>query len=215
MQRQAVFKLTVPFDTLDHIHTHTMSSIRTALNTVLPSIRVPVVVGPMANACGGSLTAAVSSGGGFGYLGAGYYDGVKLQSELDVIHSVLGKPEPGGSNRLEVGIGFLGWNLTKQNNNSPPPSLGSTDLASNSQAKSIIDIALKAKPRSIWLSFCTNAEELVGWSRIVREREAALNGGGKMVYGKTLKLAINVGSLEEARIACEEAGADIIIVQGV
>lgn len=190
------------------------SSIRTALHQVLPSIRVPVAVGPMANACGGKLTAAVTSGGGFGYLGAGYYDAAKVATELDVVRSVLGEPERGSGNRLEVGVGFLGWNLTKQNGG-PPPSLGSTDLPPSSQALAVIDAALKAKPRSIWLSFCTDSDELIGWSRIVREREAALNGGGKMTWGKHLKLAINVGSLEEARVACEEAGADIIIVQGI
>lgn len=167
----------------------------------------------MANACGGSLTGAVCSGGGFGWIGAGYYDSGKLQSELDTLTSMLGTPERGSGNRLEAGVGFLGWNLTKQNHG-PPPSLGSTDLSPSSSALSVIDTALRAKPRSVWLSFCQTQEELIGWSRIIREREAALNGGGKMTFGKQLKLAINVGSVEEARIACEDAGADIIIVQG-
>lgn len=168
----------------------------------------------MANACGGSLTGSVCSSGGFGWIGAGYYDSSKLQTELDTLTSILGVPERGSGNRLEAGVGFLGWNLTKQNSGSAPPSLGSTDLSPASQALSVIDTAIKAKPRSIWLSFCENQEELVGWSRIIREREAALNGGGKMTFGKHLKLAINVGSVEEARVACEDAGADIIIVQG-
>ncbi|CAO1635175.1 unnamed protein product [Sympodiomycopsis kandeliae] len=191
-----------------------MSQIRTALHSVLPAIRVPVVVGPMANACGGSLTAAVTKGGGFAYLGSGYYDSTKMTSELDIIRDVLGTPERGSGNRLEVGIGFLGWNLTAKNKG-PPPTLGSTDLSPDSEALAVIDIALKAKPRSIWLSFCTDSDELIGWSKVIREREAALNGGGKMTYGTHLKLAINVGTVEEARVACEDAGADIIIVQGI
>lgn len=181
--------------------------------TLLPALRTPVVCGPMANAAGGSLAANISKAGGLGFIGAGYYTPTKLQSELEEVYKVLGKPERGSGNRLEIGIGFLAWKLTSFNGGQGPPSLGSSDLDAESQALKLIDTALKAKPRAIWMSF-GEKEELIGWSKIVREREAAINGGGKAKWGTHLKMFIGVGSREEAQVAVEDCSADVVVASG-
>lgn len=202
--------------------------LRTPLHALLPSLKSPIVLGPMANAAGGSLASQVSKAGGLGFIGAGYYTPTQLTQELAIVQKALLPQQEGatsptrltGKNRLEVGIGFLAWRLTKINTpqgssepGSLPPTLGSSDLPPGSQALDLIDAALKARPRAIWLSF-GGEEELLGWSRIVREREAALNGGGKMKWGQDLKLFVGVGSVEEGKFATEEMGADVLVVQG-
>lgn len=189
------------------------SALSTPLTRLIPALRTPIVCGPMANAAGGSLAAQISKAGGLGFIGAGYYTPEKLRSELEKVYEVLGKPERGRGNRLEIGIGFLAWKLTAFNKGNLPPSLGSSDLDAGSQALILIDEALRSKPRAIWLSFGT-AEELTGWSRIVREREAALNGGGKAKFGTELKLFLGVGTTKEAKVATEDCGADVLVASG-
>ncbi|PWN27291.1 NPD-domain-containing protein [Jaminaea rosea] len=181
---------------------------------LLPQLRAPIVCGPMANASGGALTGAVCAGGGLGFIGAGYYTASQLKEELEHVYKALGGRPERGRARLEAGIGFLAWRLTAMNDNQPPPSLGSSDLDASSQALALIDEALRAKPRAVWMSF-GEREELVGWCRVVREREAALNGGGKAKWGTELKLFVGVGTRDEARCAVEEAGADVVVVTGV
>ena len=44
--------------------------------------RVPIVLGPMAQAAGGRLAGAVSHAGGLGFIGAGYYS----RDTLSLIH---------------------------------------------------------------------------------------------------------------------------------
>lgn len=168
----------------------------------------------MASASGGALTGSVCAAGGLGFIGAGYYTPSQLATELEHVYSALGGKPPRGRARLEAGIGFLAWRLTAMNDGQPPPSLGSSDLDASSQALALIDEALKAKPRAVWMSF-GKADELVGWCRVVREREAALNGGGKAKWGTELKLFVGIGNRDEARHAVEELGADVIVATGV
>ncbi|PWN18403.1 2-nitropropane dioxygenase [Microstroma glucosiphilum] len=188
-------------------------SLRTPLNSLLPALRHPIILAPMANASGGLLASRVSHAGGFGFIGAGYYTPSKLHEELQHVFEVLGVPGRGSANRLEVGVGFLAWRLSKLNGG-PAPSLGASDLDPASEALQLIDTALKAKPRAVWLAF-GNPEELVGWSKVVREREAALHGGGRAKWGKELKLFVGVGNTKEAKWATEEMGADVLVVQGI
>lgn len=166
----------------------------------------------MANASGGLLASRVSNAGGFGFLGAGYYTPSKLQEELSHVHEVLGVPGRGSANPLEVGVGFLAWRLSALNGG-PAPSLGASDLDPASEALKLIDVALKAKPRAVWLAF-GQPDELVGWAKVLREREAALHGGGRAKWGKELKLFVGVGDTKEAKWATEEMGADVLVVQG-
>lgn len=187
-------------------------SLRTPLHSLLPKLQHPIILAPMANASGGLLASRVSHAGGFGFLGAGYYTPSKLQQELQHVTELLGVPGRGSANRLEVGVGFLGWRLSMLNGG-PAPSLGASDLDPGSEALQLIDAALRAKPRAVWLSF-GQPDELVGWAKVLREREAALHGGGRARWGKELKLFVGVGDTKEAKWATEEMGADVLVVQG-
>jgi nitronate monooxygenase len=96
--------------------------IRTDL-TALLGIRHPVLLAPMDTISGSRLTRAVSEAGGFGILGGGYGDRVRLEAETARLKDLA---EP-------FGIGFITWSLAKK------PEL--------------LDIALDANPRAIMLSF--------------------------------------------------------------
>lgn len=191
-----------------------MSSIKTPLATVIQSLKTPIVLGPLANAAGGSLAGRVSKAGGLGFVGAGYYSAEKLTQELKTSLSILGydRPPKGAGNRVNIGVGFLAWRLTHINKGKPP-SLGASDLDVDSPALALIDAALRNKPLAIWLSF-GDEDEMVGWSTIVRQREQALNGMGKASYGKDLKLFIGVGDETQAKGAVEDCGADVVVLQG-
>lgn len=190
------------------------AAIRTQLTSVIDTLTTPVVLGPMANVAGGSLAGRVSKAGGLGFIGAGTFDAAKLQAEIETAHQILGidKPLRGTGNRVHLGIGFLVWRLSNLNKG-PPPSLGASDLDASSPALHLIDAALRSKPRAIWLSFGDEAD-MVGWSSIVRDREAALNGAGKAAWGKELKLFVGVGNEAQAKAAVEDCGADVVVVQG-
>jgi nitronate monooxygenase len=188
--------------------------IKTPLMGIVAGLKTPIVLGPMANAAGGSLAGQVSKAGGLGFLGAGYYTSKTLQSEIQKAHSILGIESipKGTGNRVQLGVGFLAWRLTLANKGKPP-TLGASDLEPDSPALELIDVALKSKPIAIWLSF-GDEEEMIGWSNIVRQREAALNGMGRATYGKGLKVFIGVGDEVQAKTAVEDCGADVVILQG-
>lgn len=192
------------------------SSLKTPLMGVISSLKTPIVLGPMANAAGGSLAGQVSKAGGLGFLGAGYFSSSTLQDELQKAISILNVPSTPSKavvgNRAHIGIGFLAWRLTLINKGKPP-TLGASDLEVDSPALELIDIALKSKPVAIWLSF-GDEEEMIGWSNIVRQREAAINGMGKATYGKELKLFIVAGDEIQAKTAVEDCGADVVVLQG-
>ena len=86
-------------------------------------IRHPILSAPMDGIAGARLTAAVSAAGGFGILGGGYGERAWLEQETA---KLAGLAAP-------FGIGFITWSLARQ------PDL--------------LDIALKARPRAIMLSF--------------------------------------------------------------
>src|SRR5260221_2500603 len=91
--------------------------------TLRLGIRHPILAAPMDVIGGAGLTAAVSAAGGFGILGGGYGERAWLEQETA---KLAGLAAP-------FGIGFITWSLARQ------PDL--------------LDIALKARPRAIMLSF--------------------------------------------------------------
>jgi nitronate monooxygenase len=83
----------------------------------------PILSAPMDGIAGAALTAAVSAAGGFGILGGGYGERKWLEQETAKLANLA----------APFGIGFITWSLARQ------PDL--------------LDIALKARPRAIMLSF--------------------------------------------------------------
>jgi nitronate monooxygenase len=133
--------------------------------TSLLGIRHPILSAPMAIIAGARLVAAVGDAGGFGILGGGYGEKEWLERET----AKLKKCAP------PYGIGFITWSMAKQ------PEL--------------LDIALKAKPRAIMLSF-----------------------GDPKPHAPRIK---DAGSLLICQVQTEDmakqaldAGADILIAQG-
>jgi nitronate monooxygenase len=140
-------------------------SIATPLNAVL-GIKHPVLSAPMDVIAGARLAAAVSNAGGFGILGGGYGERAWLEQETSKLAQLA---------RAPFGVGFITWSLAKQ------PEL--------------LDVALKARPRAIMLSF-----------------------GDPKPFARRIKAAgalliCQVQSEEMAREALD-AGAEILIAQG-
>jgi nitronate monooxygenase len=128
-------------------------------------IQHPVLSAPMDVIAGARLTAAVSAAGGFGILGGGYGDRAWLEQETA---KLAGLTEP-------FGIGFITWSLAKQ------PEL--------------LDIALRARPRAIMLSF--------GDPRPFAPR---IKSAGALLICQVQDEAMAQQALD--------AGADILIAQG-
>lgn len=133
--------------------------------TALLGIRHAVLLAPMDTISGSRLTRAVSEAGGFGILGGGYGDLARLEAETAKLKDFA---EP-------FGIGFITWSLANK------PEL--------------LDIALKANPRAVMLSF-----------------------GDPQPFASKIKAAralliCQVQSEEMARQALD-AGADVLIAQG-
>jgi nitronate monooxygenase len=133
--------------------------------TALLGIRHPVLLAPMDTISGSRLTRAVSEAGGFGILGGGYGDLARLEAETLKLKDFA----------APFGIGFITWSLAKQ--------------------LELLDIALKANPRAVMLSF---GDPKPFASRIKATRAL---------------LICQVQSEEMARQALD-AGADVLIAQG-
>jgi nitronate monooxygenase len=133
--------------------------------TSLLGIKHPILSAPMDVIAGARLAAAVSESGGFGILGGGYGERGWLEQESARLQTC----------KAPFGIGFITWSMAKQ------PEL--------------LDIALKAKPRAIMLSF-----------------------GDPKPFAARIKsadslLICQVQSEDMAKQALD-AGADILIAQG-
>ena len=133
--------------------------------TLRLGIRHPILSAPMDAIAGARLTAAVSRAGGFGILGGGYGDQAWLEHETAKLAGLSAR----------FGIGFITWSLARQ------PDL--------------LDIALKARPRAIMLSF-GDPEPFA----------ARIKSSGAL-------LICQVQDETMARQALD-AGADILIAQG-
>jgi nitronate monooxygenase len=133
--------------------------------TLRLGIRHPILSAPMDAIAGAQLTAAVSRAGGFGILGGGYGDQAWLEHETA---KLAGLSAP-------FGIGFITWSLARQ------PDL--------------LDIALKARPRAIMLSF-----------------------GDPKPFAARIKSsgALLICQVQDETMAQQalDAGADILIAQG-
>ena len=133
--------------------------------TALLGIQHPILLAPMDIVSGARLTAAVSAAGGFGILGGGYGDRAWLEQETN---KLKGTPAP-------FGIGFITWSLAER------PEL--------------LDVALSARPRAIFLSF--------GDPKAFAPR---IKSAGAL-------LICQVQDEDMARMALD-AGADILVAQG-
>lgn len=141
-------------------------AIRNSLTGML-GVEHPILLAAMDLVADARLTRAVSDAGGFGFLGAGYGDALWLERELGALTA--------GGYRRPFGVGFITWSLAKQ------PAL--------------LDTALAARPRAIWLSFGDPAPF------VVRIKEAR---------------ALVVCQVQSAAMATDavDKGADIIVAQG-
>jgi nitronate monooxygenase len=149
--------------------------------TRLLGVRHPIALAAMDLVADARLTLAVSDAGGFGFLGAGYGDAAWLDRELAIL---AGSGRAGGSGRAEdsgraergpFGIGFITWSLARH------PEL--------------LDRALAAKPKAVWLSF-GDPEPFV---RPIKDAGALV-----VCQVQTVQMAVEAVS----------KGADVVIAQG-
>jgi len=133
--------------------------------TSLLGITHPILSAPMATIAGARLVTAVGEAGGFGILGGGYGDKAWLEQETAKLQKC----------KAPFGIGFITWSMAKQ------PEL--------------LDIALKAKPRAVMLSFGDP-----------KPHAARVKAAGSL-------LICQVQTEDMAREALD-AGADILVAQG-
>ena len=133
--------------------------------TALLGIKHPILLAPMDLVSGARLTAAVSDAGGLGILGGGYGERGWLEQEIAKLAQAT----------TPFGVGFITWSLAKQ------PDL--------------LDIALKARPRAIMLSF-----------------------GDPMPFASRIKAAgaLLICQVQDEQLAQQalDAGADILVAQG-
>ena len=133
--------------------------------TALLGIRHPLLLAPMDTISGSRLTRAVSEAGGFGILGGGYGDLARLEAETAKLKDFA----------APFGVGFITWSLARQ------PEL--------------LDIALKAHPRAVMLSF-----------------------GDPQPFAPPIKSsgALLICQVQDEAMARQalDAGADILIAQG-
>ena len=90
----------------------------------------PIISAPMAFAAGGRLAAAVTNAGGFGLIGGAYGDENWIENEF------------GSAGNLEIGCGFITWNLKAALEKSP----------------NLLADILARKPKAMMLSFGDPAE---------------------------------------------------------
>jgi nitronate monooxygenase len=133
--------------------------------TALLGIRHPILLAPMDVIAGARLVAAVSHAGGFGILGGGYGERAWLEAETEKLKGM----------RSPFGVGFITWSLARQ------PEL--------------LDVALRARPRAIMLSFGDP-----------KPFAARIKDAGAM-------LICQVQNEDMAQQALD-AGADILVAQG-
>ncbi|KDQ17173.1 hypothetical protein BOTBODRAFT_29987 [Botryobasidium botryosum FD-172 SS1] len=164
--------------------------IRQPFNTPLTrllGIRTPVVSASMTGVSGAELAARVTKGGGFGFIGIGTDDGTKATAELARARTILGTPP---SERVNVGIGFLGWLLN-----------------ANPHAHQLVRTVLDGRPRALWFFAGDNHTP---WIEFVRKYDAERGLG----EAERTLIFVQLNSVEEALKAVED-GVDAIVVQGI
>ena len=173
-------------------------------SALLPHLKIPVFLGPMAGAAGGALAAEVSRAGGHGFIGAGYLTAQQLKKELDIAREHL-RNDSG-----KIGVGFLGWKLSSFDGKKEGDLTAQGEYGTvHPQAVERIDTALSSEHvKSIWLGF-GSPKEIVFWSKVIRERSHSLR---RPQDG--LVLFVSVGSEEETRAAVKGTDADVLVAQG-
>ena len=183
----------------------------TPLSRVLPSVTTPVVLGAMAGASGGQLAGAVSSAGGFGFIGAGYLTPSTLQGEVEKAYQQLSVSHAEllqSRKRADFGIGILVWRLTELNDGKRPGQ-----APPNQGVSEFLDVIVKARPRAIWLSF-GDEQELTGWQKVISDLDHKHNDDLHGNAEQELKYFIMIGREQELQTAVEKCRCDVLIVQG-
>lgn len=189
----------------------TSRNIITPLSRVLPTVKTPVVLGAMAGASGGQLAGAVSSAGGFGFIGAGYLTPATLQTEVEKAYQQLSISHAellSSRKRADFGIGILVWRLTELNDGNRPGQ-----ARPNQTVTDFLDVIVKARPRAVWLSF-GDEQELTGWQKIITELDQQHNGDLQSDAEEDIKWFIMIGREQELQAAVEKCRCDVLIVQG-
>ncbi|KAJ9477974.1 NMO domain-containing protein [Pseudozyma hubeiensis] len=186
-------------------------NIITPLTRVLASVKTPVVLGAMAGASGGQLAGAVSSAGGFGFIGAGYLTPNTLQSEVDKAYQQLSVSHAdllSSRRRANFGIGILVWRLTELNDGKKPDQ-----AKPNQTVTDFLDVIIKARPGAIWLSF-GDEQELIGWQKLIAELDEQHNSDLAGNAEQAIKWFVMIGREQELQVAVEKCRCDVLIVQG-
>ena len=117
---------------------------------------------------------------------SGYGSTDDLKRELGTARSML---QPRDSEPLNIGVGFLVWQLEKN----------------RTQAENFLSITLEAEVRAIWLAF---GEDIGQWIAFIRTHDR--NSG---TIG-SVKIFVQVSTVEDALQATNEWKADVIVAQG-
>ncbi|KAF7973637.1 hypothetical protein HWV62_14708 [Athelia sp. TMB] len=145
-------------------------------------------------ASGGAMAAAVTNGGGFGFLAAGYDSEEKFSGEINAARAALTQPHK----ILPIGIGFLAWQLESHlaKREKEPKLPGPLDL---------LRLALESRVRAVWFAF---GEHVGQWVEHVRKYDADKGDGHKTI------VFVQIFSSADARIAMTDWNADVIVAQG-
>ncbi|KAI0080167.1 NPD-domain-containing protein [Panus rudis PR-1116 ss-1] len=131
--------------------------------------------------------AEVTKGGGFAFLAAGYGGPQVIRQELSDVRALLEIP---AADPLPVGVAYFGWKFEEPGH----------------PVEDMLNAALEARVRAIWLSFGRDLGRWVEHTRR-RVRDAGL-------IDNTL-IFVLVNSLDEAMLAINEWKADVIVAQGI
>jgi len=154
--------------------------------TRMLGVKIPIVAAPMAGASGGLLAARVTAGGGFGFMTAGYGTAETLRHELSLARGLL---HLAPSDPLPIGVGYLGWQLEEP----------------TAKPEVLLSAALDNHVHAIWLAFGNDPKE---WIKFIRNYDAE----HKRVRQTTI--FVPVSSAEEALVASNEWGVDVLVAQG-
>ncbi|KAH9940052.1 2-nitropropane dioxygenase [Epithele typhae] len=162
-----------------------MQIINTHLTSLLGT-RVPIVSAAMAGAASTALAVEVTRGGGFGFVGAAFDAPEKLAADLKAARASF--PDLAPTAPTPIGVGFIGWLLD-------------TDEV---RGRALLAAALASNVAAIWLAFGVDVRK---W--VVAARSGAVSTGAPRPL-----VFVQVTSVEEARVAAEEWGVDVIVAQG-
>lgn len=207
------------------------STMNTALTRLL-GIRVPLICSPMAGAAGGALAAAVAQGGAMGFIAGvrprrpaaptvlttlqGHLGVEHLRTELAIARKALQLAPTdllpcvslsalARADWCSIGIGIILWRIE------------SPAATPAHRAEFLAEIST-ARPKLLWLSFGEHIRTTVDEFRELDEQICSKlenqNGdqGGKE---RRIKVAVMVGTLEQAVEVATWGTVDILVAQGI